>query len=246
MNKRTSQVVVIVVVAAIMAVGAGVAVAGGGLGAASDRQAFLNDVAKRLNVTPAELKAALEGAYADRLDAAVAAGKLTKEQADALKLRAKGGGLPLFGLHHRGGFGGGPGGGRHGATALAGIAKYVAGISKYLGLTPAELRAELAKGKTLAQIAKAQGKSVDGLTKQLAAGLTAKLDAAVKAGRLTQAQADEVQTRTTELLDDLVNGKVGLGGYREGFFGHRWGAPPSGSQQPPASFFPVTPAGSPA
>ena len=33
-----------------------------------------------------------------------------------------------------------------------------------------------------------------------------KLDAAVKAGKLTQAQADEMQARMTEHLDDLVNG----------------------------------------
>ena len=42
--------------AAILAIGVGAAIAGGGLFQTQD--AFLNDVAKRLNVTPAELKAA--------------------------------------------------------------------------------------------------------------------------------------------------------------------------------------------
>ena len=82
------------------------ALAGGGLGSATTRQAFLNDAAKRLDVTPAELKAALEGAYDARLDAAVAAGKITKEQgAEAMKQRSAQSGLPLFGGGHHGGFG---------------------------------------------------------------------------------------------------------------------------------------------
>ena len=51
------------------------------------RQAFLNDVAKRLNVTPAQLNSALKGAAIDQLDAAVKAGKLTQAQANALKQR---------------------------------------------------------------------------------------------------------------------------------------------------------------
>ena len=127
MTRRTKQVVVIGALAAALAIGGGAAVAGGGLGFGDDQQAFLNDAAKRLNVTPAELKAALQGAYGDRLDAAVAAGKITKEQAEAMKQRSAQGGLPLFGGGHRGGFG------HHGPASLAAAATY-------LGLTEAELR----------------------------------------------------------------------------------------------------------
>ena len=64
MSKRTIQALVIGGIAAVMAVSAGVAVAGGGLGSDTDRQAFLNDVAKRLDVTPAELKAAVRASAA--------------------------------------------------------------------------------------------------------------------------------------------------------------------------------------
>jgi hypothetical protein len=71
---------------------AAAAFAGGAYAARNDspestRQAFLNDVAKRLKVAPAKLTAALRGAFFDQLDAAVAAGKLTKTQADAIKQR---------------------------------------------------------------------------------------------------------------------------------------------------------------
>ena len=94
------------------------------------------------------------------------------------------------------------------ASAIDGPASLEA-AAKYLGLTEAELRTQLEAGKTLAEIAKAQGKTVDGLEKALTADAKTKLDAAVKAGTITQAQADELLKRTTDHLDDLVNGKLG-------------------------------------
>ncbi|MEA2409959.1 MAG: hypothetical protein QOC77_520, partial [Thermoleophilaceae bacterium] len=56
--------------------------AGDAAGAGNDRQAFLNDVAKRLKVTPDQLQAAIKGALSDKLDADVAAGRITRAQAD--------------------------------------------------------------------------------------------------------------------------------------------------------------------
>ena len=153
-------------------------------------------------MTPAELKAALQGAYGDRLDAAVAAGKITKAQADEMKQRStEDGGLPFFGGGHGRGFG-------HGQPPSLDAA------ATYLGLTQAELRTQLEAGKTLAEIAGATtGKTVAGLESALAAASKAKLDAAVKAGKLTQAQADAIQTQMTAHLDDLVNGTGhGFGG----------------------------------
>lgn len=230
MTRRMKQVVVIGALATMLAIGVGAALAGGGLGSGNERQAFLDDAAKRLNVTPAQLQAALQGAYGARLDAAVATGKITKEQAEAMKKRSAQGGLPLFGGGHHGGRG------PHAAPSFAAVATY-------LGLTQAELKAQLQSGKSLAEIAKAQGKSVDGLEQALATEMKKKLDAAVKAGKLTQAQADEMQARMTEHLDDLVNGTGrGPGGHHGGMGGHGMGGPPSGGAKP--SLF--VPAGSPA
>jgi hypothetical protein len=231
-TRRTKQVVVIGALAAALAIGAGAAVAGGGLGLGNDQQAFLNDAAKRLNVTPEELKAALKGARDDQIDAAVAAGKLTREQGEAMKQRSAQGGLPPFG-----GFGHHDGFGHHGPPALAAAATY-------LGMTEAELHVQLETGKSLADVAKAKGKSVDDLEKALAAEMKKTLEAAVKAGKLTQAQADEMQARMTEHLDDLVNG-TGMRG--QGMRGHRMGGPgmggPPAGGAAPAAF---APAGSPA
>jgi hypothetical protein len=228
MSVRGKQAIVIGVLAVTLAIGGGVAVAGGD--AASDRQAFLDDVAKRLGVTPAQLKAALAGAYGDRLDAAVAAGKITKEQADVMKQRAKDGAPPLFGGHHFGGPGG-PGE-HHGG----GLFMSLDAAATYLGVTEAQLHTELESGKSLAEVAKAEGKSVDGLKKALAAEGKKKLDAAVKDGRLTQAQADELETRLNEHLDGVLNGTGRLGGPHDG---HGWGTPPPMGSAPPAAYLPV-------
>src|SRR5690348_13028427 len=63
---------------------------------AVEQKAFLDDVAKRLNVTRDQLDAAIKGAAEARIDAAVAAGKLTKEQGDAAK-KALAAGVPALG-----------------------------------------------------------------------------------------------------------------------------------------------------
>src|SRR3954454_21311934 len=72
---------------------------------AAEQKAFLDDVAKRLNVTPEALSSAIKGAAGARIDAAVAAGKLTKAQGDAAKQRLASG-APLLGPGLLGG--GGP------------------------------------------------------------------------------------------------------------------------------------------
>ena len=63
-----------------------------------------------------------------------------------------------------------------------------AAIASYLGLTPAQLREQLRAGKTLAQIAVAQGKTVAGLEDAIYKDVQAHLDQAVANGRLTSAQ----------------------------------------------------------
>src|SRR3954447_15738097 len=62
----------------------------------AEEKAFLDDVAKRLNVPREQLDAAIKGAAEARIDAAVAAGRLTKEQGDAAKQRLQNG-VPLLG-----------------------------------------------------------------------------------------------------------------------------------------------------
>ena len=238
MTTRMKHVLTIGALVAILAIGAGVAAADS---IGNEQDAFLNDVAKRLNVTPAQLEAALKGASDARIDAAVASGKITKAQGDAMKARSAQGGVPFFGGPHGGGFGhhGGGFGHRGGGEAAA----------TYLGVTEAELRTQLESGKTLAEIAKAQGKTVDGLKKALTDATKTKLDAAVKAGTITQAQADEMLKRATDHVDDLVNGTFGPHGDGDGDH-HGFGGPPlmmpGAGVQPEGGDVTPAPAGLPA
>ena len=183
---------------AIAGVGLAVLAAGGGAYAATqrqsdDRQAFLNDAAKRLQVTPQRLENALRGAALDRVDAAVKAGKLTPGQANAVKQRLRSGrGL---GLGWRGGVRHGLLGGRHGKLDPA---------AGYLGLTRARLRAQLAAGRSLADVAKARGKSVTGLENAIEDTISARLNAAVKAGRLTSDQKQRILAGLDRRIGDLI------------------------------------------
>ena len=171
---------------------------------AAEQKAFLDDVAGRLHVTTDQLTEALKGAAQDRVDAAAQAGRLTQDQADRIKQRiAQGSRLPLIGapplgprLHLHPGFGG-PGFGPVGELGAA---------AKYLGLTPRKLFSELRGGKSLADVASDQGKSVDGLKAVIKAAETARLDAAVKAGRLTGAERTRIEQDLDQRLDDLIDG----------------------------------------
>jgi hypothetical protein len=207
----------VVAAALLLLVGAGGTYAATKSSGTSEREAFLNDVAKRLNVDPKDLTTALREAFSARLDAAVKAGRLTKDQADAIKKRIQSnGGVPF-----PGGFGGpvGPGGGPgpggppgfrggvpgHGGAFFGGLDA----AAKFLGLTEAELRDQIMSGKSLADIAKDKGKSLDDLKAAIKDGVKSKLDDAVKDKRLTQAQEDDILKELDSHLDDLVNGKAG-------------------------------------
>jgi predicted DNA-binding protein (UPF0251 family) len=193
--------VMLVGVAALAAAGGGAAIAAATGSPNDERKAVIDDAAKQLGVTPAKLSSALKKALENRVDAAVAAGRLTTDQGEALKKRIESDDYPAlglgFGLGHRGGPGG-PGMHRGGHLDAA---------AAYLGVSQDALRAQLEDGKTLADVAKAtKSKSVDGLVAALVADEKEKLDAAVKAGRLTQAQADMILADAKARTTDLVNG----------------------------------------
>ena len=202
---------------------AALAVGGAGAGIAATKlshspreesQAVVNDAAKQLGVEPSKLSAALKKALEDRVDAAVADGRITKDEGDALKQRLESDGLPLvapplgfrhFGFHD------------HGPPGLPAAAKY-------LGLSESQLESKLESGKTLAQVAKGEGKSVDGLVAALKADLKQKLDQAVSDGRLTKGQEQQVLAEADQRLNDLVNGKLpARPPDGRGPFGHRFG-----------------------
>ena len=94
--------------AALAAVGGGAAYAAGELSPRQESSAIIDDAAEQLGVESTELADALEQALENRVDEAVADGRLTKEQGEELKARIAAGEAPLLGLR-----GGGPGFGHH-------------------------------------------------------------------------------------------------------------------------------------
>jgi transposase-like protein len=185
--------------AALVVAGGGAAVAANKFGSPKEESdAIVADAAKQLGIEPSKLSSALQKALEHRVDAAVAGGRLSKEEGEALKARIESGQLPLFlaGAPHRfrhHGF-------RHHGPNLEAAATY-------LGLTRAQLRNELENGKTLAQVATAHGKTADGLVQALLDAAKKKLDAAVAAGRLTRTDADATLAGLEERITDFVNGR---------------------------------------
>jgi hypothetical protein len=205
MDRSTKTKIVAGAVAAAAIAGGGAAVAATQLRSPSEEsQAIVNDAAAQLGVQPQALSNALKKALENRVDAAVADGRLTKEQGDALKQRIESGKAPLF-------FGPGFGGPHRGHLGDLEAA------ASYLGLTEDQLRTQLQSGKTLADVAKAQGKSVDGLIDALVADAKEHLDDAVADGRLTKAQEDQILADLKQRITDRVNGKLPQFNDRPGF-----------------------------
>ena len=226
MKQRFTKRVAIIVGASVLALSGGaLAVAHGG-GDPQEREAFLNDAAKRLDVSPQELTSALKEAAKARLDAAAKDGRLTQEQADAMKERIdQSDGLPFLGGPGRGGPGG-PGFHRGGPPPGMEAA------AKYLGLSEAELREQLFSGKSLADVAKAEDRSVDGLKDAMEKASRDDIAKAVEDKRLTQQQADRFLEDLESRIDEKVerSGGPGRGGHRHG---PPMGPPPEGAPMPP-------------
>src|SRR5581483_9713265 len=107
MQRSLKRKLVLVVAALAVIAFAGGAYAATQSSTLNARQAFLHDVAGRLNVTPARLHSALMGAFDDQLNEAVAKGRLTRAQAAAIRQRAQRTGVVPLGalLGPRPGFG---------------------------------------------------------------------------------------------------------------------------------------------
>ena len=182
MRKR-DKTIIAGAAAALAVAGAGGAIAGTDVLSPEERsKAVIDDAAKELGVEPSALSDALEHALENRIDEAVKSGRLTEEQGKAMKQRIETDDFPLFpgpALGHRG-FG------HHAAL------RDLDAAAAYLGLGEEALRERLRDGETLDEVAKAEGKSADGLVTAIVAATTKRLDEAVDAGRLTKAQRDEI------------------------------------------------------
>jgi len=165
-----------------------------------DRDAFLERVAAKLGVDLATLKQAMKDAALEQVDADLAAGRITEQQAEDAKARVEAGEIGL------GGFGGHRGHG--GPGHFAGGPRSLEAAADYLGLSMSELADALRSGQTLAEIAEAKGKTAAGLKQAILADVAERLGQAVSDGKITSAQKDDLLSRLESNIDDLIEGTL--------------------------------------
>lgn len=191
--------------AVALAAGSAGAIAATNGDARNEEQAVLDDAAKRLDVTPERLRSALSGAQDAQIDERVRAGELTQEQADAIKQRRVRNGRVLVPGHGRG---------HHGTGGRGGRPQRFEDLATALGLSKSDLRTRLRDGETVTEIARAEGRGLASVKREVRASRVKRLDAAVKAGRLTDAQRDAMLAHLDEHIDRL-------GEWPDGRFGRK-------------------------
>jgi lipoate-protein ligase A len=206
----TSKRTMAVAIAALAVAGGGGAAIAASQGSSASPEAFFDSLAEHLGISSEELEDAAKAAATDQVDAALEEGRITEDEAERLKERIEEGETPfLFGPPLFGGprfFGGPP----HHRGAILGANLEAA--AEYLGLTRAQLRDRLEEGQSLAEIARAEDKSVDGLEQALIDDAEQRLNEAVEDGDLTRERANEMLERLRGRVDDLVEGDLGAFG----------------------------------
>jgi len=211
MRKLPSRKTLAVASAALVVAGSGTAAIAASQGDPRSPSSFLDAVARHLGVSRDELDDATRAAALEQVDAALEAGEISKEEAEALKSRIRSGdGPPFFGpLFGR------PDAGMHPFGA------HLSAAANYLDLSVDELRERLGRGESLEDVAEAEDKSVDGLEEALLDDAEARLDKAVDDGLLTEDHASSMLERLRSHIGALVSG----GFPRWHGHGHRHGPP---------------------
>jgi len=158
-------------------------------------QTFIDKLAGILHLTPAQTTDALKQAQLQTVDQMLKDGRITQQQADAMKARINAGQGLGFGFgfgRHGGGFGGFKG---NGALMQSLTTAELNAAASALHMSAADLKSALKSGKSLSAIEtqqKVTDSAVKTAMKNAAKGV---LDNAVKAGTITQAQADSILSR---------------------------------------------------
>lgn len=198
MRLVSRRTVAAVAAGVVLATGSAVALAGGGGGGphgSGNQTALLNDVASRLDVTGARLRTAIKNAFKAQIDQQLKDGLLTEAQAAAAKERIDAGRVGVSAGNSV----------RFSWSDLG----YLQASATYLDLTVAQLRTQLAAGKSLSDLAGEKSKSASGLQDAIVARATSVLAAAVAAGDLTDTQRDSILTQVKNSVDELVQRTFG-------------------------------------
>jgi len=108
---------------------------------------------------------------------------------------------------------GGEGHGKFGAR--------LSGLAELVGSDTDGLKAELGEGKTLAEIAEANGVEVQTVIDALVEKANARIDAAIEAGKLTAEEAETRKSEAATRIEDWVNNGLDKQSFR-GWGKGRW------------------------
>ena len=169
-----------------------------GQGRANYGQYFLDRLASALGISRDQLNAAAKQASGETVDKAQADGKLTAEQANQQKQRAE----------QNGGFPNGFGFGLPGRPDQKGVAftvsteTYQAGVAQALGLSVADLQAQLKAGKSVADLAKEKNVAADNVKSAVVTVANGNLDQQAKDGKMTADQATGIKNQLNQIPAD--------------------------------------------
>ncbi len=149
---------------------------------------FMKHFAVEMGKTQAQINSAFQKSIADTLADEVKSGQLTQAQADAIKKKLANQTPCTL-----------PAAGHGGSTAKPAIAvymqQYLAAAASALGITQAQLTADLKAGQSLSQVAAAQHVSEADFRKKVIASLKPALDQAVTNKTITAPQEQELLNR---------------------------------------------------
>ncbi len=153
-------------------------------------QVFVDKLAGILHLTPAQTQDALKQAQLQTVDQMLKDGKITQQQADAMKARINAGqGLGGFGFGRHGGF-------KADRTLMKDLrTAELNAVASALHMSTADLQSAVRSGKSLSDLETQQNVSDSAVKAAMKNAAKAVLDKAVKAGTITQAQADAILSR---------------------------------------------------
>jgi ribosomal protein S20 len=159
----------------------------------------VNEILTENGLDPATVQADALAAIKSKLDARVADGAITQDQADKAYANIAQR-LPEFmdNTHDLDGR-------RLGGRVLRGLKNMLGSAADVLGMQASDLAQRLRGGETVATIAGEQGVSVDTVIDAIVADVDARIDQAVANGTIDQARADQMKANLRERVTTFVN-----------------------------------------
>lgn len=160
------------------------------------RDRYEQALAAKLGISVDQLDAAQKAARDQLIDDAVAAGKLTQDQADKLKSIEPGDRGALRGKIGRG--------------AVAVVKNVFQAAAEAIGVSPEDLKTGLRSGQSLTDIAQAKGIDRATLKSKMTDILSQDITDAENAGKITSEQADRLNQALDAHIDQVIDHKGGM------------------------------------